>query len=148
MTEQDIQCPLLACSHMCTGVYIRSHMYPRTRNIRMIHQTHLSHRIPTLSLILVFEDTLINTNTNKIIGCYPSRHLPLWWSMNWRRLPRYGIKPIPRWVFGIPGKHTKTMLWMDILQFTRTVRWKWYHQSEKARLVHFETFPELWTLME
>ena len=36
---------------------------------------------------------------------------------------------------------TKTMPWVGIFQLTRAV-------SQKARVIHIETFPELWTLLD
>jgi hypothetical protein len=43
---------------------------------------------------------------------------------------------------------TKTVFWVDILQLARTVSQKHNYRSQKARLVHVETFLELWTLVD
>ena len=40
------------------------------------------------------------------------------------------------------------MSWVDILQLARTIRQLAELQKPKARLVHLETSPELWTLMD
>jgi hypothetical protein len=42
--------------------------------------------------------------------------------------------------------NTKNMLWVDIFQLTRTIGQKWNYRSQKAKLVRFETFPELYGL--
>ena len=50
-------------------------------------------------------------------------------------MPGAGVK--------LPSEH-----WVDIFQLTRTVSLKQNYRSQKARLVHLETFPELWTWMD
>lgn len=43
---------------------------------------------------------------------------------------------------------TKTTFWVNVLPLTRMVSQKQNYRSRKARLVHLEIIPELWTLMD
>jgi len=43
---------------------------------------------------------------------------------------------------------TKTMSWVDMIRLTRTVTLKWNYRNQKASLVHLETSPELWIVMD
>ena len=58
-----------------------------------------------------------------------------------------GSQSCPEHFLGQDFKH-KTMLRTVILQLARRVSQKQSDRSQKARLVHLETFPELWTLMD
>lgn len=42
----------------------------------------------------------------------------------------------------------KTMSWVETSQLTRAVSQKEDYRSQKARLEHLKTSPELWTLMD
>jgi hypothetical protein len=61
------------------------------------------------------------------------------------------------WVVGFQGSHslsqgkclsTKAIPWVDLLQLTSLVSQKESYRSHKGKLVHLETPPELWTLMD
>lgn len=79
------------------------------------------------------------------------------WNMGLSQYKVFISQPVTRLVFWDLGVALSlsqgeclswnTMFGVDILQLARTLRQKQNYRSQTPRLVCFETFPELWTLM-